>query len=471
MQKLAQETTARWVVHETLITLLFVIFAMFVSSGHENTTRVYYSNKYIQNLMLGDASITSHADHVFIQTTSHADHVFIQTTSHADHVFIQTTSHADHVFIQITKREEILNFTRTSLLVTIGASKTLKTTQSMDHIMLGPARIRQTRDKPDTDRCPEIVTKRWPDLLPKTGVCLPSHSWFDFDTTTYNFNWSKPLKGNQQPSRGTGLTARYKAPEAWMHHTAAELNGVPLWGYWGLYEGGGYEMTLPTDISTSRGMLAELESQQWVDELTRGVFLDMNLYNPAGDLISFVTLMFELTQRGEVKTTIHCVTSKMDNLDKSPRSITLNVCMVGFIGLTLLNLFVELRNVVDQGLAEYITSPWNWLQVCVVITCVTGITFQVNRIVLMSLAKKALTNSHFITHTGMAKLQQMDIFYRAFRSINIAMVVLSLFRVIRFTPYFQVMAMTFHVAFYELANYSFVIFLILLTFTSFAHLQ
>nr|KAG5690900.1 hypothetical protein BaRGS_003391 [Batillaria attramentaria] len=56
MQKLAQETTARWVVHETLITLLFVIFAMFVSSGHENTTRVYYSNKYIQNLMLGDAS-------------------------------------------------------------------------------------------------------------------------------------------------------------------------------------------------------------------------------------------------------------------------------------------------------------------------------------------------------------------------------------------------------------------------------
>lgn len=66
------------------------------------------------------------------------------------------------------------------------------------------------------------------------------------------------------------------------------------------YKGGGYVVSLGRSYEKSRAILEELRSQNWLDQLTRAIFIDFSLYNANVNLFVSVTLSFEMTSMGSV---------------------------------------------------------------------------------------------------------------------------------------------------------------------------
>ena len=73
---------------------------------------------------------------------------------------------------------------------------------------------------------------------------------------------------------GTELVDSY-----FIHRTWRELDGYPLIGEFATYSGGGYVAELGTDISTADGVVKHIKEGSWIDDRTRAVFIEFNLYN------------------------------------------------------------------------------------------------------------------------------------------------------------------------------------------------
>ena len=72
----------------------------------------------------------------------------------------------------------------------------------------------------------------------------------------------------------TGLTDTYFKYRSWR-----ELDGYPLIGEFATYSGGGYVAELGTDLTTALGVVERIRNGSWIDESTRAVFIEFNLYN------------------------------------------------------------------------------------------------------------------------------------------------------------------------------------------------
>ena len=66
------------------------------------------------------------------------------------------------------------------------------------------------------------------------------------------------------------------------------------------YKGGGYVVSLGRTSEKARTVLQELRTQNWLNQLTRGVIMDFSLYNANVNLFVAVTLSFEMTSMGSV---------------------------------------------------------------------------------------------------------------------------------------------------------------------------
>ncbi|KAK3910898.1 Polycystin-2, partial [Frankliniella fusca] len=95
---------------------------------------------------------------------------------------------------------------------------------------------------------------------------------------------------------------------AWQWSSAQSLGGYHFYGEVETYGGGGFYADLPKDREQAEALLRELRDGRWLDEATRMLFVDMNLYNPDHNVFVLVNLYIEipptagLLPRSEVNT-------------------------------------------------------------------------------------------------------------------------------------------------------------------------
>jgi hypothetical protein len=65
------------------------------------------------------------------------------------------------------------------------------------------------------------------------------------------------------------------------YKSAAELNGSPYEGRVSTYGGGGYVayLTVRRNDSKSTSLVNDLIAKNWIDRLTRAIFVDLTVYN------------------------------------------------------------------------------------------------------------------------------------------------------------------------------------------------
>ncbi|XP_014663633.1 PREDICTED: polycystic kidney disease protein 1-like 2 [Priapulus caudatus] len=126
-----------------------------------------------------------------------------------------------------------------------------------------------------------------------TTRCNTEYSFSNEDEGDYGIGWA-PLNYSRVPAP--------KPHSDYTYNTALDLFGAPFWGemYW--YWGGGYVALLGYSRADIVDKLAELSANNWIDQLTRAVFLEFNLYYPASNLFVVAEALFEFPAQGESQT-------------------------------------------------------------------------------------------------------------------------------------------------------------------------
>ena len=71
-------------------------------------------------------------------------------------------------------------------------------------------------------------------------------------------------------------------------------------GEYGTYSGNGYVYEFRGCLSDLRSNLSELHKLGWIDDKTRAIFIQLNLYNPNVQLFTSVTFLIEFLSTGGI---------------------------------------------------------------------------------------------------------------------------------------------------------------------------
>lgn len=115
------------------------------------------------------------------------------------------------------------------------------------------------------------------------------------DRIDYNVSWSPQIIQNSS-SRMT-----YNSLEkSFTYQTSEELNGLDYWGYFQWYDGGGYVANLGNTLPDAEKLIAQLQSHKWIDQYTRVVFIEFNVWNANSNMFNLFVLTFEFPSQGSV---------------------------------------------------------------------------------------------------------------------------------------------------------------------------
>ena len=103
------------------------------------------------------------------------------------------------------------------------------------------------------------------------------------DTGSYTEQW--------EPDNTSSLPA-------WVYQSPALVGGESiLAGQW-RYPAGGFIQDLPKHLNTSRDIVDDLADNNWLDERTYALLVELNVYQPSTELFSVVIIVFEATETG-----------------------------------------------------------------------------------------------------------------------------------------------------------------------------
>eukprot|EP00062_Callorhinchus_milii_P004488 gi/632943693/ref/XP_007887086.1/ PREDICTED: polycystin-1-like [Callorhinchus milii] len=169
------------------------------------------------------------------------------------------------------------------------------------------------------------------------------------------------------PNLGTGWWADTStANRSWVY-LSHKLTGIRYLGEMGLYDSGGYTQELGNNFGESSSILWDLRKNNWIDPMTRAVFVEFTQYNHNVDLHVVLTLLLEFPAVGSVASTVDI---KPITMMRSSQGANLQLVMMVLLLLFSLGfLFGEGCDLRRERLA-YFTEGWRYLQLLIILLCV-----------------------------------------------------------------------------------------------------
>ena len=129
-----------------------------------------------------------------------------------------------------------------------------------------------------------------------TRRCTRDYSSKHEDTQSYFPGWQESLA--EQRSTNTNDTNT-----AFQYRSEDDLKTLPYWGQDHHYSGGGYVLNLGNTLSGAEELVEAAKEQGWLDEYTRAVFAEFNVWNANTNLFNMVIVAFEYQATGLVTST------------------------------------------------------------------------------------------------------------------------------------------------------------------------
>ncbi|XP_008843053.1 polycystic kidney disease and receptor for egg jelly-related protein [Nannospalax galili] len=212
--------------------------------------------------------------------------------------------------------------------------------------ILGLPLMRQVRAKPSEKRClpaQKFVQNR----VAGEVHCYPEYGIDPEDTEHYSSFWNKVSKRHTDKNV-SGFT--YKPPEKkWPYYSHGVLK---------TYGSGGYVFHFfPEQQAFNSSLrLKELEGQNWLDEMTWAVIVELTTLNPDASLICSISIVFELSPLGTVNSSLSvCSFSLADFNRETSAEIYLYVAILIFY----LAYIVDEGYVILQERASYLSSGYS----------------------------------------------------------------------------------------------------------------
>ncbi|KAJ7381778.1 hypothetical protein OS493_039071 [Desmophyllum pertusum] len=248
--------------------------------------------------------------------------------------------------------------------------------------LVGMARLRQLRVLDDT--CSDIPIIRY-----LARGCYGLYTMEDEETNIYQPEWL-PVPPNI-PIENISYDM---CPRPWRYHTATKLKGVPLWGETTIYSGGGYVAELGYYRSKAFEVITELAHHKWIDRRTRGVFVELTVYNAQVNLFSVISLLAEAMPTGGVVTFRRIDTIRVYRYIGELANVALAAELI--IALVILFLLYKvIKRLYHQRLA-FFKKFWNLVDLLQVLFALVSIALYFVKMVNINATMKDLSENPFV---------------------------------------------------------------------------
>ena len=197
----------------------------------------------------------------------------------------------------------------------------------------------------------------------------------------------------------TGCQAKwskeYNANNPYIGHNYSTSEYTPFWGLYGdaVYDSAGYAYMLPATNGTGTlELIKQLKENLWVDELTRFIVLEFNVYLPGVDRIITGSFATEFTP---VSTTMHEARIYSFQLHRyagvdwwyiiSSEVVLVVMCLMAVLyHLRDLRYFIKRKGSFYEGACEFFKNPATAYDAVLSLAVFVGLVLHIHRIVCMN---------------------------------------------------------------------------------------
>lgn len=332
---------------------------------------------------------------------------------------------------------------------------------SRSYFLMTHARLRQVRIGLNaTDDCLQNIPRAvWP--RDNKFACVSS-LWGDEPEETRHFNhsWKTPYWQN-----GSNLL-----DSAHRYWSEQELDTEAFVGEHGIYSGGGYVVTfLREDPEAVQSSLKKLHLNDWIDRLTKCVFLEFTVYNPNAEMYTQVVLAFEVDKAGAVYTTKSVHTAILSS--KNRRNTTwIRMAEAAAAVCVLFYLFKAINEILHTSLGMYFSNTWNWIELLVTVAsflCMVFYLFRLTTYLTVMQRFEIFGHGFFLDFTQVFYWQRV---FHVNLAIFGALVILKLVKITAFNPFTKVFVRTMLIGQKDFVGHMFSTIIIMFAFASLGRL-
>ncbi|XP_070610815.1 polycystin family receptor for egg jelly-like [Erythrolamprus reginae] len=225
--------------------------------------------------------------------------------------------------------------------------------------ILGLPKMRQIRAKRSEKECfyPQSFVNKF--VISKSH-CLHKYGVDEEDHGNYLGSWNNPVNESVANHSGnfTGFTY-HKVRDPWRYDSYGERNA---------YEAGGYTFNFhPKEtISESMNKMVSLEENNWLDENTWALIVELTAFNCDTDLFCSISVVFEVSNLGPINTTLWIHSYKLPifkHLDGGEKFVFV------LVGYMLFFYIIDEFCVVEQERLNYLKNICNLINFGIKAVC------------------------------------------------------------------------------------------------------
>jgi hypothetical protein len=124
------------------------------------------------------------------------------------------------------------------------------------------------------------------------SICQGDYNLFNEEKRSFQPKWKTSSEEEEEYSSTIMKAFKYQSEK--------ELDSYIYVGEHETYNGGGYVYEFRGSLSDLQSNVFKLHELGWIDEKTRGIFLQISLYNPNVELFTSVTFLIEFLSTGGI---------------------------------------------------------------------------------------------------------------------------------------------------------------------------
>ncbi|XP_052068318.1 uncharacterized protein LOC127707695 isoform X2 [Mytilus californianus] len=195
-----------------------------------------------------------------------------------------------------------------------------------------------------------------------------------------NYNDEREETGDLCNGCQTPLTT-----DAWKYVSSEKIWGIPIIGIYNTYGGGGYIQSFSNIKANTENILDELYNKQWIDRLTRAVFVEFALYNANINNICYSIFLAEFPETGGAFNWVDTQCFRPTLITSATGAF--NLLLSIFFLIMVIGRMVTMIKGLKREKMKYLMNFWNILDILIVLLSMIGVGLWVTKFIF---TKKAL---------------------------------------------------------------------------------
>ena len=235
--------------------------------------------------------------------------------------------------------------------------------------------------------------------------CTDEYSIFNYDNNNYTLKWQTYFNKSSVET-----DPEYdQVYNAFKYQSALKQGTFPYSGIYTTYLGGGYIFDFfGGNVSQLQSYFSALQANNWVDRNTRGLILEMSLYNVNVKLFAYATMLFEVLPTGNWIQSVRVDPLNLSDVSQDVGSLkTLaNIIYLGFIVFFMIRELNKLRKANPR--IVYLKNFWNWVELAVIACSWASFSMYIYRMYAVSAMLKKLKT---YTSSTQIRLDSIKVIY------------------------------------------------------------